>query len=90
MAVEVRFPVIDDNALLKGRVVWSRRLQQVCEIGVEFDDADQAYRLRMIEQICHIEHYRNEMRQRHGRDISAEQAAREWIERFAADFPGNS
>ena len=44
--------------------------------------------LRMVEQICHIEHYRNELLQTEGREISSEVAAKEWIEKYAHTFPG--
>jgi hypothetical protein len=41
----------------------------------------------MIEQICHIEHYRKEVKLVEGRELSSEEAADEWITRYAGDFP---
>ena len=41
----------------------------------------------MIEQICHIEHYRHEIEQVEGRKLNSEEAAREWIQRYASEFP---
>jgi hypothetical protein len=41
----------------------------------------------MVEQVCHIEHYKNEVKRREGREISGEQAANEWIAKFAGNFP---
>jgi hypothetical protein len=41
----------------------------------------------MIEQICHIEHYRKEVKLAEGRELSSEEAADEWIKRYAGDFP---
>jgi hypothetical protein len=41
----------------------------------------------MVEQICYIEHYRKEVRATQGRVLTAEEAAREWIERNAGRFP---
>ena len=41
----------------------------------------------MVEQLCHIEHYRNEVNRKEGRDISSEEAATEWIAQFADKFP---
>jgi len=43
--------------------------------------------VRMIEQICYIEHYRKEVLLNEGRRITSEQAALEWIEKYAQDFP---
>ena len=41
----------------------------------------------MIEQICHIEHYRKEVERLEGRALSAHEAAGEWISKYAGDFP---
>ncbi|MFB3091409.1 MAG: PilZ domain-containing protein, partial [Gammaproteobacteria bacterium] len=57
------------------------------EIGIEYRGEVDVYRLRMVEQICHIEHYRKEIQIREGRTISSEQAAKEWIVKFADGFP---
>ena len=41
----------------------------------------------MIEQICHIEQYKADVLAKEGRQLDVEQAAREWIYKFADDFP---
>ena len=41
----------------------------------------------MIEQICHIEHYRAEVEGKEGRELSSQEAAKEWISSYAGDFP---
>lgn len=56
-------------------------------IGVEFTNRDDLFVARMVEQICHIEHYKREVALREGRQVSGEQAAHEWIERYASQFP---
>jgi hypothetical protein len=70
-----------------GRVAWSRQENGHYIVGVEFLDKDDVFRMRMVEQVCYIEHYRKEVKVNEGRDLSSEQAAREWIERSAEDFP---
>ena len=72
---------------IPGRVIWCRAVDDSYELGIEYRGEEDVYRLRMVEQICHIEHYRNEILLREGRNISSEQAAREWIVKFAGDFP---
>ena len=72
---------------IPGRVIWCRAVDDSYELGIEYQGEEDVYRLRMVEQICHIEHYRNEILLREGRNISSEQAAREWIVKFAGDFP---
>ncbi len=44
------------------------------------------FEARMVEQIWQIVKYRNMLEQQ-GRDISIEEAALEWIDRYAALFP---
>ncbi len=72
---------------IQGRVIWCRAVDDSYELGIEYRGEEDVYRLRMVEQICHIEHYKNEIQLREGRNISSEQAAREWIVKFADDFP---
>jgi hypothetical protein len=38
----------------------------------------------MVEQICFIEHYKNEVLETEGRALTSEQAAAEWIEKYGA------
>ncbi|MDQ7076211.1 MAG: hypothetical protein Q9O24_13960 [Gammaproteobacteria bacterium] len=56
-------------------------------IQVGFESYNEAFRLRMIEQICHIETYREYVYQQQGRQLCYEGAAQEWIERYASTFP---
>ena len=56
-------------------------------MGVELLEKEEAFRTRMIEQICHIEHYKNEVYKTEGRELSGEEAALEWINKFAHTFP---
>lgn len=58
------------------------------EIGVSFLSAEDAYRARMMEQVCHIEQYRREVLQSEGRHLNDRDAAMEWIDRYAPEFPG--
>ncbi|MBL4762016.1 MAG: PilZ domain-containing protein [Gammaproteobacteria bacterium] len=85
--IEVRIPVIDVDFSIQGEVVWCEQRGQEFEIGVSFANDDEVFRLRMVEQICHVEHYKNEVFRAEGRDLSSEEAAKEWIKRFASDFP---
>ncbi len=85
--VVISVPCLDKNTCLEGSVLWCKTLAQGFEIGLEFDDPQAVFRLRMIEQICHIEHYRKEIERVEGRELSSEAAALEWITQFAAEFP---
>lgn len=83
----VCIPILKQDNSLVGTVVWCEKSNTGYETGVEFEGSKDVFRLRMIEQICHIEHYRKEVKLVEGRELSSEQAAKEWITRYADDFP---
>ena len=70
-----------------GRVVWCRKVKKGYEMGVEFIDMDEAFRARMVEQVCHIEAYKIKVYKKEGRQLSSEEAAAEWIRKYAGEFP---
>ncbi len=71
----------------EGRVAWCRPDGEGYTVGVSFLQAGDRFRVRMVEQVCHIEHYKTEVLAAEGRVINGEQAAREWIGRYAGSFP---
>ncbi len=85
-SIKVRFPVLNREETLDGRVVWCNKTARGYEVGLEFDDPERVERLRMVDQICQIEHFREEVEQRDGRKMSSEEAAREWISKYAGEF----
>lgn len=85
--VEIEIEVKPPPFSAEGVVVWCHKENEGYEIGMQFNDADVEYSLRMIEQICYIEQYRNDILHKEGRHLSSEQAATEWISQFAGNFP---
>lgn len=85
--VAVRIPVTKPPFEARGIVVWCNSVGGGAEVGVQFDDKATKFVLRMVEQLCHIEHYRNKMLQTEGRELSAEEAAQEWVAKHAESFP---
>jgi hypothetical protein len=85
-AIQVRFPLLDKETLIDGKVVWCNKTTKGYEVGLEFDDPAEVERLKMIEQIRQIENFRSDMEQQDGRKLSSEQAAREWINKYAGEF----
>ncbi|MGH9893404.1 MAG: PilZ domain-containing protein [bacterium] len=69
------------------RVAWCRNEGSQYVVGVQFPDSEEAFRVRMVEQLLHIESYRREVEQREGRQLTTEEAARDWISRYASSFP---
>ena len=86
--IEIHIPVRKPEVSIRGTVVWCRPADEgLFEVGVRFLDADMRFRMRMVEQICHIEHFKKELREKEGRELTGEEAALEWIHRYAKDFP---
>jgi hypothetical protein len=48
---------------------------------------EEAFKVRMVEQICHIEHYRKEVLASEGRRLTTQEAATEWISKYSSKFP---
>lgn len=69
------------------KVVWCHKHQEEMALAVEFLKFDDAFKARMVEQLCHIEDYRRAVDEKEGRSLSIQEAAVEWIEKFAANFP---
>jgi PilZ domain-containing protein len=84
--VRVRIPVGDDGFEAEGRVAWCRSQDDGYRVGIEFVAESEAFRARMVEQICHIERYHRKQLAE-GRHLSEQEAAIEWITRYAAQFP---
>ena len=85
--VRITIPILERDNSLIGNVAWCDEADGGYEIGIKFEKSRDFFRMRMIEQICHIEHYRSEVLRKHGRELSAQEAATEWISKYAGDFP---
>lgn len=87
--IRIEIPIAVPPFAANGLVAWCRQAKSgsIFEVGVRFEGVETAYAVRMVEQVCYIEHYRRDIRRREGRGLSSEEAAREWVERFAAQFP---
>ncbi|MBW8830241.1 MAG: PilZ domain-containing protein [Burkholderiales bacterium] len=86
--VAIRIGFVQPTFEARARVAWCRPHEEDgFELGVTFLDTQDAFLARMVEQVCHIEDYRQSVRRLEGRELSAEEAAVEWIDQYAAQFP---
>lgn len=88
--VDIRIPFVRPAFEVEARVVWCRRNGDSFLLGVEFLDHDDAFMVRMVEQVCQIENYQREVYRADGRLLTSEEAASEWIGKYAANFPGSA
>ncbi|MES9939390.1 MAG: PilZ domain-containing protein [Candidatus Thiodiazotropha sp. 6PLUC2] len=85
--IHIAIPITPPQFHATGVVVWCRQEDNCFLVGVKFVEEQTAYAVRMIEQLCYIEHYKQTIKTREGRMLSGEEAALEWIEKYAGDFP---
>jgi hypothetical protein len=89
-AVEMRIPLLGEQARYPGIVAWCHKLKDDFLVGISFIDEDTLFRARMVEQVCQIEHYRHQREVELGQPLAIEAVAREWIAEHAADFSSAS
>lgn len=70
-----------------GVVKWCSKDGNHFLVGVAFEDDAVKYAVRMVEQVCHIENYRKQLQRETGIALTSEEAAMEWIKKYAANFP---
>lgn len=87
-SIEIGIGLVQPPFRARARVAWCRpHPLSGYEMGVTFLDAEDAFRARMVEQLCHIEDYRLSVLRTEGRELGIDEAAAEWIEKYAAQFP---
>ena len=82
------FPSLPDRICVEGEVVWSRPLDSEHFLnGIHFTDQNEYLHARLVEQMCEIQRYQHIQADRYGRRLSINQAAEEWIRKFAEEYP---
>ncbi|MDX1811193.1 MAG: PilZ domain-containing protein, partial [Gammaproteobacteria bacterium] len=64
--IKLAIKLVDPPFETVAQVVWCKAKNDGYELGVKLLDVDDAYRARMVEQICHIQHYKHEVATREG------------------------
>ncbi|GAB4350920.1 MAG: hypothetical protein Kow006_14280 [Gammaproteobacteria bacterium] len=85
--LELIIPVAGESCTVTGEVVDHQSTDEGYRIAVCITQRNSSFKLRMVEQLCHIAHYRASRIRQGGCELSEEQAAEEWILRHAASFP---
>ena len=86
--IEVSIPLRTEFQRFRGKVVLVRHGGVGYEIGLWLPAPEEAGRLRIVEQICHIEAYLQQKKYAEGPyALNPERAAAEWIDRYAGSVP---
>lgn len=83
VSISINIPHLKHSFTENCSVAWCTKVDDKYRIGVMFENDLTAFRLKMIEQVCHIEDYRKEIYVTEGRKLSAEEASQEWLDKFA-------
>lgn len=86
--LSIRVPFVNPPFEVEARVAWCATRHGHFETGAEFLNSDNAFMARMVEQVCQIENYKKEVFQAEGRILSPNEAATEWISKYATQIPG--
>ena len=84
--VRITISCCNPPATVVGQVVWCEPAGDHYEVGVAFLSSADAYRMRLIEQACHIQQYRLDQVVQEGRYLTLDEAAQEWIQKYAPYF----
>ena len=85
--IQITIPVREPPFEVTGTIVWCRRIHGQYQVGVQFADKNTEFSVRMVEQVCQIHHYQHEVMKKEGRFLSTEEAAAEWVVKYARNFP---
>jgi hypothetical protein len=85
--LRLRIPVVEPVFEADARVAWCMSEAEKFLVGVEFLDSRTAFQSRMVQQVCSIENYRQEVQEREGRTLTSQEAASEWVTKYAGRFP---
>ncbi|MFC1553292.1 hypothetical protein ACFL7D_01550 [candidate division KSB1 bacterium] len=84
--VKINFPLRDKIFDVHGIVEFCKKTRNRYEFGVVFRNSEDELRTRLIEQAYYIDKYRCDIEINEGRSLTGQEAAMEWIEKFAKDF----
>ena len=84
----VSIPVGREIFDIEGKVAYSNRVTNIdfYKTGIQFEDASNAFRAKLVEQMLQIKEYRDQRSRELGYELSEEAAARLWIEKYAKHF----
>ena len=86
--LKLHIPMHEQHFDIEAKVRWCNKKfgTALYHVGAVFKNKETAFSARMVEQICHIEQYKKDVLKLEGRDLSGDEAAQEWIEKYANAF----
>jgi len=85
--IRLQIPFGSQPIELTGNIMWCHDMDRFNEMGVKFNGEKTAHSMLMIEQLCLIEQYRQQVRETEGRELNSKEACKEWTSKFDPDSP---
>jgi len=80
--IHLTIPVNGVDFEVDGTVMRCHDMEVHYEMGVKFNDDRTESSIQMIDQLCQIEQYRSDVKTKEGREMTSEEAGKEWAEKF--------
>lgn len=86
--INIQMPLYDKVFKIKAKVIHTRKddSADLYKIGVSFISYADAFKVKLIEQIYLIEEYRVLRSLQLGREVTLQEASKEWIKRYSERF----
>jgi len=86
--LSIKIPFQEKMFNVHARVIRCARVagSQLFDIGVSFQRYNDAFRVKLIEQLYLISEYRDLRSMQLGKEVTLEDASREWIQRYSKRF----
>ncbi len=86
--IVIKIPFQSKIFKVKAKVVHCEKLSEISlyEIGVRFLRYNEAFKVKLIEQMYLISEYRDLNSIRLGRDLTMQEASKEWVKRYSKRF----
>ncbi|MBF0490335.1 MAG: PilZ domain-containing protein [Candidatus Omnitrophica bacterium] len=84
----IKMPIENKVFNVRAKVVRCVKIpkKKLYDIAVRFSRPQEAFKVKMIEQISLIAQYRESVIKQSGKDISMEEASRQWIQKYSERF----
>lgn len=88
LPVKVKIPVGDQIFTIEGQVAYSTKVASSnrYRTGVAFAGSMDAFRAKLAEEMLQVKIYQKKISQQMGVEITEEEAAKRWIEKYAKTF----
>ncbi|MFN2305237.1 MAG: PilZ domain-containing protein [Anaerolineales bacterium] len=83
MHIKLKMNILKPTFETLGQVIWCKKEGNDFRIGIQFMERNDVPRMLMLDQLCYVEKYKQEVSQREGRLPNREEALYDWLRQHA-------